>query len=294
MDFTSKEFILQLAAAMVWWRYIENLDEPRQSTLAQHFINQWKEDIREQSWKLEHFLQLSQEVVTRSVVSGRTSSNPALSSLWQWDKQTEEELTEDERCKNHSLAGDGIFPGFLWECVYDARLKKVYIERTIRVLECVATFMGHHEEDVYRTLLSQVKTLRLKDGDSNAMACALDILFKLLSAAPISLHKVPAGRYRFIDARSFADGASLRVVESKFLPKNRYAAISYVWKVVPSLSPEGPKSTMTIKSADNADPISLDTFRITCRAAVQLYYALLWLDGFCIKQGDEDDKAWQI
>ncbi|KAK4654130.1 hypothetical protein QC762_401320 [Podospora pseudocomata] len=139
------------------------------------------------------------------------------------------------------------------------------------------------------------KTAGGQTDDLHSMPCVLKLPFESLSTAPIFLDQVPAARYRFIDAKPFANGSYLRVVETDILPKNRYAAISYVWKGVPPLNPTAnPPPTMTIKSAFNADPISLPALRTACRAALQLECPLLWLDGLCIKQGDEDDKAWQI
>jgi hypothetical protein len=51
---------------------------------------------------------------------------------------------------------------------------------------------------------------------------------------------------------------------------------------------------MAIKDATGADPISIDVLRLACVAALKLGPPLLWLDGLCIVQRDENDKAWQI
>ncbi|KAK0665443.1 hypothetical protein QBC41DRAFT_327871 [Cercophora samala] len=299
------------------------LDKQHQGNLAKQFIEGWKvERHRGEIWKLQYPLQLSNGILSRSRVPGHTSNTTSI-SLLHWNQQTEEDFTEDEWCsvfmilhslyvdtpdkddehnlplrkaENRPLVDDATFLGFLWESMYDVRPQVVYIERAVGVLEHVAAFMLHQkEEEASHLLLSQCKILRLKAGDVNSMTCVLNLPFESLSKSPVSLDEVPPARYRFIDARPFADGTCLRVVETDILPKDRYVAISYVWKGVPPLNPtSNPPQTMAIKSAFNADPISLPALRTACRAAIQLHCPLLWLDGLCIKQGDEDDKAWQI
>ncbi|KAH7383885.1 hypothetical protein BKA66DRAFT_462978 [Pyrenochaeta sp. MPI-SDFR-AT-0127] len=51
---------------------------------------------------------------------------------------------------------------------------------------------------------------------------------------------------------------------------------------------------MTIEGAVGADPISIDVLITICACLAKLECDLLWLDGVCIIQNDDEDKGWQI
>ncbi|KAK1755617.1 hypothetical protein QBC47DRAFT_300481 [Echria macrotheca] len=163
------------------------------------------------------------------------------------------------------------------------------LDTAIRILERVSS--KANGEDL-QAIEAHIRTLRLRRGDK--FPVVFDIPFESISEGPISLAEIPSRRYRFIDARSLADGARLRVLDFEALPEKRYVAMSYVWRGIPPPKGTEPGPTLAIEGASNADPISIDILQIACRATLHMNCNLLWIDGFCIKQGDDDDKAWQI
>ncbi|KAF2402545.1 hypothetical protein EJ06DRAFT_344954 [Trichodelitschia bisporula] len=134
--------------------------------------------------------------------------------------------------------------------------------------------------------------LRLRETRATVV---LEVPFDDISSAPISHADVPLGRFRFIDTAAFAERSALRVIEFEHLPKDRYVALSYVWRGVP-VSPEAiaETKTMSIDGATDADPISIEVLRKACLAALKERCPLLWLDGVCIIQASAEDRAWQI
>jgi hypothetical protein len=129
----------------------------------------------------------------------------------------------------------------------------------------------------------------------DALNFILDIPVEDLSKTPVSWSKITHKKFRFIDARSLAAGKSLRVVEFDALPRQRYVALSYVWRghYVPDVQDVNAR-TMSIEGAIGADPISIDVLITACKCVATLGCQLLWIDGVCIVQSDEEDKAWQI
>ena len=128
-------------------------------------------------------------------------------------------------------------------------------------------------------------------------SCVLQVPFESLAAAPISLvqAEAPACRLRFVDCRSFVDRESLRILQFKELPAQKYSAISYIWKGRKPKTPiKPPLGWIIIDGADGADPICIDVLRLACLTSLRLGCDLMWIDGFCIIQGNETDRAWQI
>jgi hypothetical protein len=143
-------------------------------------------------------------------------------------------------------------------------------------------------------LLASAACLLFKT-DSNALKFMLDIPVKDLTKTPVSWSQITHKKFRFIDARSLAAGESLRVVEFDALPRQRYVALSYVWKghYIQGAHDTNTK-TMSIEGAIGADPISIDVLITACKCVATLGCQLLWIDGVCIVQSDKEDKAWQI
>jgi hypothetical protein len=135
--------------------------------------------------------------------------------------------------------------------------------------------------------------------DNSVIPCILDIPFSHLCMQPVSYFKVAARKYRFIDAKSFAEGHGLRVLEFNALPKKRYCKLSYVGR---GSSDEGEQQimqsselgTLNVDGVLNADPISIDVLVTVCICVLARKCELLWIDGICIIQNDENDKIWQI
>ncbi|CCL99554.1 uncharacterized protein FIBRA_01572 [Fibroporia radiculosa] len=104
-------------------------------------------------------------------------------------------------------------------------------------------------------------------------------------------------KYRLIDCAQFLDHDTLAIHEFQDLPAREYATISYVWRGlgVDSNHTSGEKyGTFTIRGATNGDPMSIDVLRHACTAAAQKEAKFIWLDGLCILQSNDNDKAWQI
>jgi hypothetical protein len=128
----------------------------------------------------------------------------------------------------------------------------------------------------------------------DALNFILDIPVDDLSKKPVSWSNVTHKKFRFIDARSLAAGQCLRVVEFDALPHQRYVALSYVWRGSYKKDAQLETRTMSIEGAVGADPISIDVLITACKCVATVDCQLLWIDGVCIVQSDEEDKAWQI
>lgn len=150
------------------------------------------------------------------------------------------------------------------------------------------------EGEELNSLRMSVACLRFK-LDRSALKCILEISLKQLPTTPVSFSSVARKKYRFIDSRSLASGESLRVLEFDYLPLHRYVALSYVWRGSHTEGSEQSNlGTMTIEGAVGADPISIEVLITICTCLEKLGCELLWLDGVCIIQNDEEDKGWQI
>jgi hypothetical protein len=128
----------------------------------------------------------------------------------------------------------------------------------------------------------------------DALKFILDIPVDNLPKKPVSWSNVTHKKFRFIDVRSLAAGQRLRVVEFDALPHQRYVALSYVWRGSYKKDAQLDARTMSIEGAVGADPISIDVLITACECVATLGCQLLWIDGVCIVQSDEEDKAWQI
>jgi hypothetical protein len=131
--------------------------------------------------------------------------------------------------------------------------------------------------------------------EPDALEFILDIPVDDLSKAPVSWSKITHKKFRFIDAPSLAAGEKLRVVEFDALPVQRYVALSYVWRGSYNQDVQSfDTKTMSIEGVVGADPISIDVLITACKCVATMDCQFLWIDGVCIVQSDEEDKAWQI
>lgn len=157
------------------------------------------------------------------------------------------------------------------------------------LLEAAAELTARSERDI---LLANAACLRFK-SDAEALGFTLNMPDDQLSEKPVTWPAVAYKKFRFIDARHLASGKGLRVVEFDALPRQRYVALSYVWRGSYNAASK-PTRTMSIEGAVGADPISIDVLITTAKCVETLGCELLWIDGVCIIQNDEVDKAWQI
>jgi hypothetical protein len=87
----------------------------------------------------------------------------------------------------------------------------------------------------------------------------------------------------------------LRILEFTELPVKRYSAISYIWRGPGPLdNVEPPRTPITVRGAEDADPITFDVLRTACLASLYLKSELIWLGRLCIIQDNRLDKNWQI
>lgn len=157
------------------------------------------------------------------------------------------------------------------------------------LLEAAAELSKEPEHGI---LLANAACLAFKINP-DALKCVLDIPDEQLSKRPVVWPAVAHKKFRFIDARHLASGKGLRVVEFDALPRQRYVPLSYVWRGSYNAASK-PTRTMSIEGAVGADPISIDVLTISAKCVATLGCDLLWIDGVCIIQNDEEDKAWQI
>jgi hypothetical protein len=183
--------------------------------------------------------------------------------------------------------------------IHSERLFRGGLEEPLKVTNmaaaCFEEAAGLMAEEEGGRLRAASRALRFKGGDIGAIDCALEISIDQIMERPVSMDSVPPRRFRFIDCESFCNKGTLRILELPDLPESYYVAISYVWQggLRADASPN-PGPVMKIKNTANADPISIDVLRITCNAALTLNCPLIWLDGVCIMQGNDNDKDWQI
>jgi hypothetical protein len=165
------------------------------------------------------------------------------------------------------------------------------LHEAYRVLQHAASLANSPERE---SLLASATCLHFKDHP-DAFESVLDIPIQDLPNTPVKWTRVTHEKFRFIDARRFAAGESLRVIELDALPRQRYVALSYVWRGAhkEGTLPPG-METMTIEGAVGADPISIDVLTTVCKCVASFGCELLWIDGVCIVQNDPEDKAWQI
>lgn len=147
--------------------------------------------------------------------------------------------------------------------------------------------------DVHDELMRSIEHIKFKMGQSR-WKYVLDIRMEELSSIPVAWGQQERKRFRFINAREFAAGNGLKVVEFDTIPRREYVPLSYVWRGIKPSGTQMPQETMEVKGAVGADPVSIDVLRTACRCVLTLECELLWIDGVCIMQEDEEDKAWQI
>jgi hypothetical protein len=165
------------------------------------------------------------------------------------------------------------------------------LQQAYRLLQQAAGLADSPERGL---LLASAACLHFKDHP-DSLESVLEIPIKDLPNTPVKWSNVTHERFRFIDARRFASGKSLRVIELEALPQQRYVALSYVWRgshKEGTLPPD--MGTMTIQGAVGADPISIDVLTTVCKCVASFACELLWIDGVCIVQDSPEDKAWQI
>ncbi|CAG9997121.1 unnamed protein product [Clonostachys byssicola] len=121
----------------------------------------------------------------------------------------------------------------------------------------------------------------------------INIPYSDISSSPVSHAGIARCRYRFVECSSFVRREALRVIEFVDLPKQPYSTVSYVWRGL-IRDEEDTSPIMSVDGAEGADPISIEVFRLACVASLKRGCELLWLDGLCIIQADDGDKAWQI
>jgi hypothetical protein len=182
-----------------------------------------------------------------------------------------------------------------WEKRWEYTKDKSEVENAILHMETAADAAENDAASEYRAMAI---CLRFKI-DNSAIPCILDIPLSHLRIQAVSYCKVAPRKFRFIDAKSFADGHGLRILEFSALPKKRYCTLSYVWRGSSNegeqqLMQSSERGTLHIAGATNADPISIAVLATVCKCVLARKCELLWIDGICIIQNDEDDKSWQI
>ena len=101
------------------------------------------------------------------------------------------------------------------------------------------------------------------------------------------------GHVRLIDCQALKDQGFIRIIEFPDFPNVSYSTVSYPWRGV-SVDSTSTQHTFSIRGAEFADPICLDTIRHACAASLHQGCPYLWLDRLCIIQDDRDDKNWHI
>ncbi|KAF1848979.1 uncharacterized protein K460DRAFT_275963 [Cucurbitaria berberidis CBS 394.84] len=181
----------------------------------------------------------------------------------------------------------------MWEERWERPRDEEDLQQALQHLETAATFTEAVESGL---LLASAACLRFKI-DPGVLKCILEIPVDQLRSTPVSFSSVSHKKFRFIDARSLATETSLRVLEFDALPRHRYVALSYIWRGSYIEGAEAPRlGTMTIDGATGADPVSIDVLVTVCKCIISasLECDLLWIDGVCIIQNDDEDKSWQI
>ena len=232
-------------------------------SLAALFVRRSRWDDRKHLGDLDHAIALVDHTLLGqdADASFRVTASRALSAMW----EEKSERTRDENA----------------------------LRQALKHLETASAFAEPAERGV---LLSSAACLRFR-MDPSVLRSILEIPVHQLQSTRVSFSAGSRRKFRFIDARSLATETSLRVVEFDVLPRQRYVALSYVWRGSYIEGAEPPRlGTMAIEGAIGADPISIDVLVAVCKCIVapQLDCDLLWIDGVCIIQNDEEDKGWQI
>lgn len=215
-------------------------------------------------------------------VSGRHDLERAISLATQW-----RDLAEDNASRSRALH----MLGTLYEEQYEQTANETDLQQAISYLENAVLYAVSPAKESY---LTEARCLSFKT-EPNALTCILYIPLEDLPHKAVSFAETTKKRFRFIDARSLATRKSLRVLELNTLPKQRYVALSYVWRGSHAPGMEPPfLGTMSIEGAVGADPISIDVLITICKCVATFGCELLWIDGICIIQNDEEDKSWQI
>lgn len=114
---------------------------------------------------------------------------------------------------------------------------------------------------------------------------------------PLEIANLPS-RFRFVDCNHLVQHSRLRLYESTKLPRSQYATVSYVWKGLAATDKPGPSFTCATSrppTPEHATPkYRVDVLESACKLALQKGVRFLWVDGLCILQTSEEDKAWQI
>ncbi|KAK3353379.1 hypothetical protein B0T25DRAFT_544359 [Lasiosphaeria hispida] len=172
---------------------------------------------------------------------------------------------------------------------------KADLEQAILSYEMIVEGNPELGRDVVTMVANNIAYLRFKGGDRAAISNVLEVPFTDIGNGPLSLAGASPYRFRFLDCNEFVQEIALRLVEFEFLPEDRYAAVSYVWKGLRPGEGSGlSQRFMTVRGAEDADPISLAVLRTACMASLKLGSDLLWLDRLCILQENDLDKSWQI
>ena len=165
----------------------------------------------------------------------------------------------------------------LSEQKYERTNDEVDLRKAIQYLETAASLTVDAKER--ELLLINARCLRFKI-EQEVLKSILSIPLRELPDTPISFTSAASKKFRFIDAASLAAGTCLRVLEFDVLPRQRYVALSYVWRgshtedfVFPSLG------TVSIDGAIGADPISIYVLVTVCKCVAMLDCDLLWIDG---------------
>lgn len=105
-------------------------------------------------------------------------------------------------------------------------------------------------------------------------------------------------RFRFLDCNHLVQHSRLRLYAYTKLPRGQYATISYVWRGFQAVDKPGPSFTFaTSRTPTPEHPTPkyyVDVLQSACKLALQKGAPFLWVDGLCILQTSEEDKAWQI
>lgn len=107
---------------------------------------------------------------------------------------------------------------------------------------------------------------------------------------PLNMTTLPS-RFRFVDCNYLVQHSRLRLYESTELPRSQYATVSYVWKALAATDKPGPSFTF---ATSRPPKYYVDVLESACKLALQKGVRFLWMDGLCILQTSEEDKAWQI
>ncbi|KAM0554018.1 hypothetical protein ACHAPJ_007093 [Fusarium lateritium] len=129
------------------------------------------------------------------------------------------------------------------------------------------------------------------DQTSLKGACIFERKFSDITRTPISIAHATTHRFRLVDCKSFADRQSLRILDFEDIPKQKYGAVSYVWK---GLEPKEPAHHAVVAGTNGDGKFDVELLRTICVAMLELKCAFLWIDILCIIEESEDDRSWQM